>query len=149
MVAVDALRACLNVAGRLFAEAVSDDVKGWVTKRLRPCRYECLKCFGVNRRQFSSHLPGADHTSVWLRRDREYVYITQPYGLNWEQLQGIVDMCRGQGLEARISASESWHFPGSTVAVIVTRRGCAYEKRDPCADAEVSRGPGSRPATRR
>ena len=63
--------------------------------------------------------PG-DHTEVLLT-DNGAVFVSQPYELRWEALQQLVEWCKERGLRADLSAWESWHFPGRTAAVLITR----------------------------
>jgi hypothetical protein len=74
-------------------------------------------------------LPGSDHNSMWRRKSTgQLVYVTQPYELNFDQLCGIVDMCREYQLRASISPRLSWHFPGSTLLVTVVQDRAAKKK---------------------
>jgi hypothetical protein len=65
--------------------------------------------------------PWLDHVAVWNKNGRPAVFTSQPYGLCWEALCGLVDFCRQNGLEAKVDASGSWHYPGSTVLIAVVR----------------------------
>lgn len=62
-------------------------------------------------------IPGADHTSLWLKDGKPAVIATQPYALTWEILQELMVFCQEYGLRSDISAWGSWHFPGRTVLV--------------------------------
>lgn len=61
--------------------------------------------------------PGADHDRILLKEGKPAVYISEPYGIGWDELQELVDFCRKYGLTAEIDARRSAHFPGSTVSV--------------------------------
>lgn len=65
-------------------------------------------------------MPGADHTEM-LRTPRGIVYVSEPYDLALDTLQGIVETCRKHGFHARIDPFYSTHFPGRTLAVVVSR----------------------------
>lgn len=54
-----------------------------------------------------------DHLGV-----RKNAVISEPYGLCWEGLQNLVDVCRKNGWVAEINA-ESQHCPGHTIMITV------------------------------
>ena len=63
--------------------------------------------------------PGDDHPSLWLKDGKPHIYVSQPYGLEWDKLRALVMWCGRWGLRAAVHA-ESWHYPGRTVAVMIT-----------------------------
>lgn len=64
-------------------------------------------------------LPGDDHVEH-REKDGRRVHISQPYQVNWAELQRLVEHCRVHGLRADIHA-DSWYFPGYTVVVVVQK----------------------------
>lgn len=84
------------------------------------------QCGGSNR-AIADHSRGLhapqhciDHASFWLKDGKAFSFVSQPYGVCWEGLCSLVDFCRKHGMEADITAG-SWHFPGSTVLIEITR----------------------------
>jgi hypothetical protein len=67
------------------------------------------------------HLPGSDHTDLWKTPDGNIIYVTQPYGIDWENLRALVKMGVEMGLEISIGAESTW-FPGRTI-IIKARNG--------------------------
>jgi len=57
--------------------------------------------------------PWLDHVAVWNKNGRPAVFTSQPYGLCWEALCGLVDFCRQNGLEAGLTP----RVPGTTRAL--------------------------------
>lgn len=66
--------------------------------------------------------PVDDHRSLWNREGKPWAYVSQPYVLNTADLREIVKRCDENKLHAQVRADASWHFPGKTVAVILTRK---------------------------
>lgn len=62
-------------------------------------------------------LPGDDHVE---HREKDGVrsYISQPYGLHWEQIRALVKHCEANGLTVSIDP-RSWYFPGECCAVVI------------------------------
>ena len=109
-----------DLVGRAFAEVDSGITKKWMTKGLRRSSgsQSYLRLLGKKPHPQSIRtLPRfADHTDLWIKNGRPFLWTTQPYGLDdpgIKELAGLIDL----GLDARISAHRSWHFPGSTVMV--------------------------------
>jgi len=63
--------------------------------------------------------PGEDHSDV-REKDGERTFTTEPYGISWENLAGMVDYCRKNGLQADVSTG-SPHNATSCVLVTVRR----------------------------
>lgn len=63
-----------------------------------------------------------DHPSLWVRGGKPFSFVSQPYGLSLEDLKQIVAYCEEHNLNALVDAGMSWHCPGSTVAVELTRK---------------------------
>ena len=111
-----------DLMGRAFAEVDSGITKEWMTKGLRRSSgsQSHLRLLGKNPR--SKPDPGqelpffADHTDLWLKDGRPFLWTTQPYGLTEggiRELTGLIDL----GLDVTISTHRSWHFPGSTLMI--------------------------------
>jgi|CZCA01.1.fsa_nt_gi hypothetical protein len=62
-----------------------------------------------------------DHVSLWIKDGKPFSFVTQPYGLSLEDLKEIVAYCEEHNLDVFVDAGMSWHYPGSTVAVELTR----------------------------
>jgi hypothetical protein len=62
--------------------------------------------------------PREDHVTRWRFQREQAVYVSQPYDLHPEEL---VDYARAHGLEVRIDAADSWHYPGWTFLVAFAR----------------------------
>jgi hypothetical protein len=65
------------------------------------------------------HLPGADHETLWYLDRDTLLYVSQPYGLTWGNVQQSTRICAQWGLEMYIDAAPSWHFPGRVLTVEV------------------------------
>jgi hypothetical protein len=55
------------------------------------------------------HLPGCDHTTLWLKGGKPHVYVTQPYNLDQELLDDMFRVCRRHGLTLRVDSHPAWH----------------------------------------
>jgi len=66
------------------------------------------------------YLPGSDHTDLWKTPEGNIIYVTQPYGIDWENLRALVKMGEEMGLAISIGAESTW-FPGRTI--IIKARG--------------------------
>lgn len=65
-------------------------------------------------------LPQAnDHLSMWLKDGKPFLYISQPYHINFEAISELVEFCNKFNLHADIDAGRSWWFPGSTLSIEV------------------------------
>ena len=109
------------------ADAVADEIlQSWAKQRElkrsngHPCINRLLgrRCFGHGG---CLNFPGSDHASLWNKAGRPHTYVTQPYQLNLKELEAISTFCREYKLEVLISAQDSWHFPGATILLEVTR----------------------------
>ncbi len=57
------------------------------------------------------HLPGSDHTSMWMKAGKPHIYVTQPYELDDERLDEMFRVCRRHGLTLRVDSAVAWHNP--------------------------------------
>lgn len=58
-----------------------------------------------------------DHSSLWLKDGRPYLFVGQPYGLTLRDLREIAALCDEHGLTAEVDAGLSWWYPGRTLLV--------------------------------
>lgn len=65
---------------------------------------------------------GIDHFSLWNRKGKPFVYVSQPYGVSLDDMKSIVQVCEAHGLVASIDA-HSWWYPDSTVLVEIHKEG--------------------------
>jgi hypothetical protein len=57
------------------------------------------------------HLPGADHSSMWMKEGKAHIYVTQPYDLTLERLEEMFRVGRRLGLTLRVDSAVAWHNP--------------------------------------
>jgi hypothetical protein len=74
------------------------------------------KCSGTPR------VPGADHSSLWLKDGQPYAYVIQPYELSDSNIKELKGFCDENSLKLNIRAWESWYFPGASLLVVLTRK---------------------------
>jgi hypothetical protein len=97
-----------------------------LSKTSHPCAYRLLgrQCpYGAidqMRPEGKCLPPSADHTTLWLRGGKPFCLVTQPYSLSWETMQQVVEWARALDLRVEVSSVASWHFPGWTLALIIT-----------------------------
>lgn len=117
----------LDHVSRAFAEVMSPAIRAvWVAAGVKESQgHPCIqRLLGKRCDPYSNcNPPAGDHCSLWVKEGKATVLVSQPYGLSWASLQETVDYCRRLGLEARVGAGLSWHFPGTTIAVFYTRSG--------------------------
>lgn len=87
--------------------------KGCPEERDRSGEFICL----------SDTIPGRDHLSEWRAPDGSRRIVSQPYGMDYKSLKELVTFCERLGLEARLDAYPSWHFPGATLFMELRRKG--------------------------
>lgn len=82
-----------------------------------PFKRDAFKARGVQRELMP------DHVSYWTTdEDKPGACVSQPYGLDWDSLCTMVDLCREFGLQMMIDESYSWHAPGKSLLVEVRRK---------------------------
>ena len=116
----------LGALERAYAEVKALKIEALSIEGLSEARTPCVNrlvgtCQHWPEPELSCILPGSDHTTLLTRNRRPVKYVTQPYGIRWDDLVALVERCRKQGLEADIDARWSWHFPGDTIAITVTK----------------------------
>lgn len=67
--------------------------------------------------------PGSDHADLWIKNGKPVVYTFQPYGLDHNTLERLLDFCGRWGLEIHIDTWPAGHFPGAVLWVEITPKG--------------------------
>lgn len=113
---------------RAYAQSVyAESLEAYTNKRgLKPttgtrCVCRLISKDGRCHCNGSMIVPGRDHSSLWLKDGKPYVYITQPYHLDFKTLQELVSFCDDNGLTVSISPDYAWHFPGSILFVEIKK----------------------------
>ncbi len=65
--------------------------------------------------------PWSDHATMWTRDGKAYCYIFQPYGWNESKAQDLTRFCEKHGLTYSVDPESSWHRPGSTTLIVITK----------------------------
>ncbi len=114
---------------RAYAQASYAEIKAAYIERhgLKPttgakCVCRLISKDGRCHCNGSMIVPGSDHSSLWLKDGKPYVYVTQPYHLDFKILQELIRFCDDNGLTASISPDYAWHFPGSILFVEIKKR---------------------------
>jgi hypothetical protein len=69
-----------------------------------------------------SHL--ADHPTYFARKgDGVTAVVWQPYHIEADELRWLTDTCGEYELTLEVSTERSWHYPGWTIALIITNGG--------------------------
>lgn len=137
--AVSVLKSVSTDAAQVYAEATHEKIRQefavlWRIKgrkgghvciyRLKGSR-QC-KCNTV-KGGFLTHqpieIPRGDHLSEWTRDGQTVMILSQPYGLGYEGLQETLKFCEAHDLEVSINTYPSFHYPGSILSLIFTRKG--------------------------
>lgn len=90
-----------------------------------PCRLTARPCPRPDG--YSDHGPllrslGADDASLWLAETGQpTAWVSQPYGLDEDDLVALGAYAADHGLHLRIEAEQSWHFPGRSLFVELSR----------------------------
>ncbi len=66
--------------------------------------------------------PSGDHDTLWLQNGKPAMYVTQPYGLEWETMRKLVAFCERHGLKADVAAWPSFHYPGQVISILLSRK---------------------------
>lgn len=66
--------------------------------------------------------PGCDHPALLLKDGKPSLFVFQPYGLHGATLVELVAFCQRWGLHCSVDARFSWHFPGVTLLVSLSKR---------------------------
>jgi hypothetical protein len=136
--AIDALQAAIEAEpDRVFATVMADpllddwmrrhDLIAWPLPVGRaPCAGHLQphhRCDPLGQRGLCS-LPGCDHSSLWAHPGdaQPRVFVTQPYSLHLAQLAIMARKCQRAHLSLVIESGTSWHFPGRTMAIVISRQ---------------------------
>jgi hypothetical protein len=96
-------------SGRRWRLAPTDHVCIWrLVPGPKPCKDE--------ERLVGCRPPGTDHASLWLDRDGQAVYVSQPYDLESETLRAMLAFADRWGLGFTING-EAWHHPAALLVV--------------------------------
>jgi hypothetical protein len=100
-------RVCATAMGRARLRDWSRDKKEDETKYDHPRRF-----------------PGDDHVDAW--KDYESCYhVSQPYDLSTNEIVGLAELIKAEGIDVTISAQGSWYNPGRTLNITLKRRLCS------------------------
>lgn len=139
LVAINAMKALRDTEGtdiihRIYAEIIYEQRQQEYANRyglkLSSTQQNCL-CYFLGKRCPSMYgnfykscirFEGIDHFSLYNRKGKPFVYISQPYGVGTKQLKSIIELCENHDLDVRIDGY-SWHYPDSTVLVEIHRKG--------------------------
>jgi hypothetical protein len=122
-----------DIVTRAFAEAVSEHRLSVFAEKhgATPWRGHICVCrlWGKRCPSFSypyegcPKIPCADHLSMWNKDGQPWGIVSQPYGpLDGDHIRELVKFCDQHDLEFEIDAFYSWHFPGETLLILLTRR---------------------------
>lgn len=81
-----------------------------------------LEAWAGGKRRSSAdmgRLPGLDHATTWIDDDNHYL-VSEPYNLSTHEIRELGQMVE-DGADIHITAMDSWHFPGRTMSVRLTR----------------------------
>ena len=131
----------ISQTGSAYSDAIHEDrlkqyMKQYGLKQSR-VNHKCLcyllgnkKCLQYNtypRQGSCITLDGvSDHTYMFIRKGKPFVYVTQPYGLTEKGIQSLGRVSEQYGLDVTIS-TRSWHFPSSTLLIEIHRQGWRQE----------------------
>jgi len=69
-----------------------------------------------------------DHMALWLRGGKPAVFTSQPYAKDTADFRDLISEVAGvfeeHGLNLEVDPAASWWFPGRTILIVVTKRGC-------------------------
>lgn len=89
--------------------------RAWARReRVKESRgHRCLTrlAAGRCRGQGCEHLPGSDHSSIWIQDGRPHIFVTQPYHLDPDVLSAMLRACRRLGLRLRLNSAVAWQAP--------------------------------------
>jgi hypothetical protein len=126
-----------DIANRAFAEAVYADrrktyLKSGGVKMLRgthPCFYRLKKerCpDAYSHTEYPKCIlrsPIDDHIYEFTKNGKTVSLVAQPYEITDEEIDKAVQFCKANDFRMKITASDSWHFPGKTLLVEFRRAG--------------------------
>ena len=117
---------------RVCAEALAEiRLKAMISKDLKPYGGHICYLRLFNKRCPSyrgvedGHIclpPFSDHNSLWGKDGDVTTLVSQPYGLYSDNLKAMLEFGDKKKLEFHVDAWPSWHFPGSVVTVMWTKK---------------------------
>jgi hypothetical protein len=128
----------IDQAGRAYSDSVHEDLLQTYMKqydlKFSRVNHRCLcylignkKCSERNEKYYGSNtcvkFDGVcDHTYMFIRHGKPFVFVTQPYNLTEKGMKSIAEVCEANNLVARVGTS-SWHYPAGTLLIEVHRNG--------------------------
>ncbi|MGH7556331.1 MAG: hypothetical protein ACREMD_00835 [Gemmatimonadota bacterium] len=136
------MKGCPMIAGDRVTPAVLAELRQLeaeedrLAERMADLRWRRRALLGhVVRQGWDGNAPGGeralqdcddfafDHLSTLVTRAGSRRYVAEPYRIDTDQLRALVALADREIWEFQITAGESVHFPGHTVALIATPRG--------------------------
>lgn len=68
-------------------------------------------------------IPAGDHVTYWNKDGKPYAVVSQPYAFRNDEVITAAAMMEKYGLSVCVQTWPSWHFPGSVITMIWTRKG--------------------------
>ena len=106
-----------DTASRAYAEAMHDfllDEFMRINKLKKSTGRTCYqRLLGKQRvNDYEKGMPPVhDHPSLWLSDGKPSLFLAQPYGISFTDMENIVSFCKDNGLTASVDAWPSFHFP--------------------------------------
>lgn len=146
-----------SAAVALFASAISEPMNVALSRARQEIGRRSNECAGPlsGQRHLGPrcpwHVRGADFSFLARRAGAGPVFVAEPFGIPWESLAALVDVCRAMGWQASVHG-ESPRFPGRTVRVeIESPRSVRKEQGSRTSGSDQGRKPppeGPRPVLR-
>lgn len=97
-------------------------------KQRQPGSHVCVERLKGKRRCPSYNvdcieIPNGDHLSEWTINGKTVAILSQPYGLTYNGLRETLAFCEQHDLEVVIDTYPSFHYPGTVLSLIFTRKG--------------------------
>lgn len=105
----------LSMAQSVFRCAVADLMRPKGLKESPRRSWERL-LGKIDREGLEEKLPGSDHDSLWLKDGKPYVYVMQPYGIDMERLEKLIQICKKNNFTFFIDA-HSFYNPSCTISI--------------------------------
>jgi hypothetical protein len=81
------------------------------------------RCYGgYPHKRCACRPPAADHITLWNKDGKPAIYVSQPYGLSYKDLQETLAFCEAYHLNVLVDTWPSWHFPGHTLSLLYTAK---------------------------
>lgn len=114
-------------ADRVFAAAMRDRLEKEWAEENGLCRAEghiCIHrlldfhCPPVVQDTCELMPPHTDHASLWIKDGRPHCLVSQPYELEMEDIEEIIDFCKEHDLSFDIDGYPGFHFPSRVLFVV-------------------------------